>query len=76
MVVNLSWKQLVSTVRNVASIAAIVIGAVDLGSLPPGVRTALVVIGGIVQAIDHAIQAPAIPGTAANPTPVKQEVKV
>ena len=54
--------------RNAGSIASIVIGASNVGGLPPAVRAVLVAIGGVIQGVEHlnggAAPAPTRPAAA------------
>jgi hypothetical protein len=67
MTINLS--SLTAFLRNLGSLAAIVIGAANVGGLPAGVRATLVAIGGILQGVEHYVSNPSTGPTPA-PLPV------
>jgi hypothetical protein len=65
MTINLA--SLTAFLRNAGSIAAIVIGAANVGGLPTGVRAVLLAAGGVLQAVEHYVSAPST--TSSSPTP-------
>lgn len=66
--VTVDLSSVLAFLRNAGSIAAIVIGAANVGGLPTGVRAVLLAIGGILQAVEHYVSNPTT-GTPAPPTP-------
>jgi len=64
--VTVSLSGVLRAVRNLGSLAAIVVALANVGGLPASVRTALLAVGGGVQWIEHYISPQ--PTTSANPT--------
>lgn len=53
-------------IRQIGAVVVIVIGAVNGLDLPTGVRAALVAVGGVVMALEHALGAMMNPKTSIN----------
>lgn len=53
MVINLN--RMSSIVRQLASVASVVIGSLGTGGLPPNVRAVLVAGGALIMAVEHLV---------------------
>lgn len=58
-----------AVIRQVGSVAAIVIGAIPQLGLPNAVRAPLIAVGGLILAIEHALGSSAVPITQAEVPP-------
>ncbi len=69
----MSYQQIASILRQVAAVAAVVMGiltqALNGIKLPPAISTAMTIVGGTLLAIEHYVSDPSTGSTAPNVPP-------
>ncbi len=66
--INVNLDRIAAVVRQLASIAAVVVGALGTGGLPGGVREGLVLVGGALIGVEHAVATLTKPKTTTGTT--------
>lgn len=53
--INLNLNRLAAVCRQLAAIATVVVGSLGTGGLPGGVREGLILVGGALLGVEHAV---------------------